>query len=102
MSSEEESRNDGVLVVPRAIRLGKKSADLLDRIALCDKDGQFEADISMLDLEEWPKELVIVPRIRVLLAFRNRFTSIPSLQQFRLLEELDLSRNQLKSIDSIE
>jgi Leucine rich repeat len=75
---------------------------VLDRITTSDKNGQFDVDIAQLELDEWPQELVIVAKVKIIVAFKNKFTHIPTLQDFRSLEHLDLSRNRLTSIDSVE
>lgn len=77
-----------------------RSKNVLDRIEDCDKTGQYELDLSNLDLLEWPKETIVVPAIHILDAHGNRFTSIPTLT-FRGLEVLNLSRCQLSSIADI-
>ena len=86
-----------------ARRAGKKvrSKNLLDRIEECDRAGQFELDLAHLDLSDWPKETIIVPSIHILRAYRNRFTTLPNLGTFRHLEELDVSRCNLSSIDDV-
>ena len=88
--------------IPLWKKRSKRTGGLLDRITTCDKNGQFNVDIAQLELDEWPQELLIVAKVKTIVAFKNKLTFIPSLQDFRLLEHLDLSRNKLTSIDSIE
>ena len=88
--------------IPLWKKRSKRTGGLLDRITTCDKNGQFNVDIAQLELDEWPQELLIVAKVKSIVAFKNKLTMIPSLQDFRLLEHLDLSRNKLTSIDSIE
>lgn len=83
-------------------KLSKRAGGLLDRITACDKNGQLDVDIAQLELDEWPEELLIVAKVKVIIAFTNKLSHIPSLQDFRSLEHLDLSRNRLTSISSIE
>ncbi len=75
-----------------------KSKSLLDKIEECDHGGQFELNISGLELSAWPQESVLVPSIRILDAKKNLFTSLPSLDHFRGLVELNLSRNLLTDL----
>lgn len=88
--------------IPLWKKRSKRTGGLLDRITTCDKNGQFNVDIAQLELDEWPQELLIVAKVKTIVAFKNKLTFVPSLQDFRLLEYLDLSRNKLTSIDSIE
>lgn len=59
-------------------------------------------DVSQLDLSEWPAELLIVAQVKVIAAYKNRLTNIPSLSSFKLLQELDISRNLITSLDGID
>ena len=78
-----------------------RSPNILDRIEECDRAGQFELDLAHLNLADWPKETIIVPSIHILKAFGNRFTTLPSLETFRELEVLDLSRCNLTNVDDV-
>jgi hypothetical protein len=81
----------------------QKSLYLLDRLDDCNRSGQYLLDISTLKLEQWPEELVILGGVRLLLAFNNKLTILPNLaSSFKWLEHLDLSRNCLDNVDSIE
>ena len=88
--------------IPMWKKRSKRVGGLLDRITACDKNGQFDIDIAQLELDEWPEELLIVAKVKIIIAFKNKLTHVPSLQDFRSLEHLDLSRNCLTSVDSIE
>ena len=103
-SLDNSSLEDGGVLddVPLWKKRSKRTGTLLDRITTSDKNGQFDVDIAQLELDEWPQELVIVSKVKVIVAFKNKFTHVPTLQDFRSLEHLDLSRNRLTSIDSVE
>ena len=80
----------------------KKSSNLLDRITECDQHGRHTADISHLNLIDWPAELLIVPQVSILYAHKNNFTMIKSLAPFQGLVELDISRNFIVSLEGME
>jgi len=59
-------------------------------------------DISHLGLTKWPQELVLLARVRSILAQANKLTIMPSIGlTFKNLEFLNLSRNELTNIDDI-
>lgn len=64
----------------------------------CDAKDQSELNITKLELESVPVEIMQVPKIKVLLAFNNRISVVPSMSAFTNLERLDLSRNALVTI----
>lgn len=59
-------------------------------------------DVSHLDLDIWPAELLIVAQVKVIAAYKNKLTYIPSLSSFKFLQELDISRNMITSLDEID
>ncbi len=79
-----------------------KSDNLMDRIEECDRAGQYELDLSHLQLQDWPQETIILPAIHVCKGYGNQFRSIPSFAAFRGLEFIDLSRCQIETIDGME
>jgi leucine-rich repeat protein SHOC2 len=88
------------------ITKGKKSKErslnLLDRISECDRVGQYELYLNNLILSKWPDETIVVNRIKILKAAKCQLKTIPSLEHFRCLIELDISRNFLSSLESIK
>ena len=59
-------------------------------------------DISHLSLTKWPPELVLLARVRSILAQANKLTIMPSIgMTFKNLEFLNLSRNELTNVDDI-
>ena len=79
-----------------------KSNNLMDRIEECDRAGQYELDISPLQLPDWPQETIILSAIHHIKAYGNLFTQIPSLAAFRGLETIDLSRSNIETIEDME
>lgn len=79
----------------------KPALRLMERIEECEKTGQYKLDISHLGLTELPLELNVVVRISQLLAYGNKFYSLPALSNFRNLTVLDISRNKLTTLDTI-
>lgn len=80
----------------------KRTGSILDRITTCLKNGQYDIDIAQLELDEWPQDMLIVTKVKEIIAFKNNLTTVPTLREFRSLEHLDLSRNALVSLESIE
>jgi hypothetical protein len=80
----------------------KRTGGILDRITTCLKNGQYDIDIAQLELEEWPQDMLIVTKVKQIIGFKNKLTSVPTLREFRFLEHLDLSRNALVTLDTIE
>lgn len=78
-----------------------KQKTLLDQVELCDRNGQHELDISKLSLSVWPNETVLVPSLRILNAEKNSLVSIPALDHFKALTQLNLSRNRLEDISEV-
>lgn len=77
---------------------GKKpprSTNMLDRLEECERGGQFELDLGGLKISAWPAETIIVPNIAVLKAHGNNFTTIPTLEGFRGLDTINISRNKI-------
>ena len=79
----------------------KKSNSILDRFETCDRTGSHDLDISCLALSEWPTETAIFPNIQILNAYSNKFVMLPSFETFRRLEVLNLSRNALVNLESL-
>ena len=81
----------------------KRVTSLLDRIEECDRWGQLDLDISHLGLSEWPPELLILPNVRNIKAHKNNLVNIPDLSKtFRQLEILNLSRNKIVQLNTIQ
>lgn len=79
-----------------------KSANILDRIEDCEEHGQFDLDVSHVGLAQWPEELMILGRVKEILAHGNKLTVVPNLAlTFKNLEVLDLSRNLLEDLDKM-
>lgn len=84
-------------------RRSKRSGNIMDRFAACEKGGKSELDVSQLGLTDWPSETAIFPAIRRLHAFNNQFKALPALgEKFRSLSYLDISRNLLTDLASVK
>lgn len=79
-----------------------QSKTVLDCVSECDRGGQFELDISNMNLTEFPQEAVLVSAIRHLKGHKNQFLTLPTLDNFRALIDLNLSRNQLIDISQVK
>lgn len=79
-----------------------KSNNLMDRIEECDRAGQYELDLSHLQLQDWPQETIILSAIHHVKAHGNLFKSVPSFAAFRGLETVDLSRSNIETIEDME
>ena len=79
-----------------------KSDNLMDRIEECDRAGQYELDLSHLQLQDWPQETIILPNIHICKGYGNQFQSVPSFAVFRGLEFIDLSRCQIETVDDMD
>ena len=79
-----------------------KSCKLMDRFELCDREGQFELDISDLSLEDWPDQASMFPNIRRLLANKNNIKIIPNLSYFIGIEYINLSNNRIKDLNDVK
>jgi Leucine-rich repeat (LRR) protein len=75
-----------------------KSSSILDRIEHCERNQRIALDISSLSLSMWPDEVSLMDSIKILEAQNNQLSHIPSLETFRSLVELNLSRNKLTDI----
>ena len=78
-----------------------KPRSLLDQVESCDRGGQYELDIASLGMTVWPQETVLVSNIRILRAEKNKLVSMPCLDHFRALSELNLSRNCLTDVGEL-
>jgi Leucine-rich repeat (LRR) protein len=78
-----------------------KQRSLIDQVEQCDRNGQYELDISKLDLSVWPNETVLVPGIKIQNAENNKITTMPNLEHFRALTVLNLSRNKLEDVNEL-
>lgn len=78
-----------------------KPATLLDKIEECDRGGQYELNISGLGLVVWPQETVLVSSVKKLNVEKNQLTVMPSLEHFRGLLYLNLSRNELTDVSLV-
>jgi len=76
--------------------------NLIERIDKCERSRQHTLDLSDLDISCWPIEVLGFANLKVLKASKNKFVEISSLQHFRLIEQLDMSRNLLTSISNIK
>lgn len=80
----------------------EKSRTAMDRIEECDREGQYELDLSHLNISEWPQETIILPNIHVCKGHGNLFKAIPSFAIFRGLEYCDLSRCKIENVDEMQ
>jgi Leucine-rich repeat (LRR) protein len=101
IGNNDNIQGQGIHTATQSVMPEKKtrSLNLLDRISECD---HYSVDISHLELEEWPAELLIVAQVKGISAYKNKISHVPSLAAFRGLEELDISRNFIVSLKSVD
>ena len=80
----------------------KKPEKIMDRYEACDRAGQYELDISCLQLTEWPAQVVVFPNIRILTVYQNLITEVPPLEVFKNIETLNLASNKLNNLDQVD
>lgn len=80
---------------------GTKSTSVMDRIEECDRNGQYNLDLSNLHLSDFPKEAVLVGAIKYLNIHKNKIVQMPTLEAFRGLIDVDLSRNMLMDLSQV-
>ena len=78
-----------------------KSANIMDRLANCEKD-RHTLDVSTLNLSDWPTEAFIFPKLKKIMAFKNKLVSLPSFSTYERLEYLDISRNSINDLSNIQ
>lgn len=83
-------------------RKKEKSKTAMDRIEECDRAGQYELDLSHLNITEWPQETIILPNVHLVKGHGNLFKTIPSFAVFRGIEYCDLSRCKIENIDEMQ
>lgn len=80
----------------------EKSKTAMDRIEECDRAGQYELDLSHLNITEWPQETIILPNVHIVKGYGNLFTTMPSFAVFRGIEYCDLSRCKIENVDEMQ
>jgi Leucine-rich repeat (LRR) protein len=73
-------------------------SSVIERIEKCDQNKRRELDLTGLKLSIWPQEVVLVPTVKCIKAYNNYFVNLPSLDVFRGLIDLDLSRNAISDL----
>ena len=87
---------------PGILKHKDKPHKIMDRYENCDRGGQYELDISCLNLKEWPAQVVVFPNIRILKAYQNLITEVPSMEVFKNIEVLNLASNKLNNLDQLD